>query len=85
MLYCLARPLSVGVFCVSVLVVVPADMSHRIAVVDRDLEAMHRRPDRYGLGADWGYAPAQYLSRKLHGCPCGYAGDPEKECTCSPT
>jgi magnesium chelatase family protein len=20
-----------------------------------------------------------------HGCPCGYAGDPEKECTCSPT
>jgi magnesium chelatase family protein len=20
-----------------------------------------------------------------HGCPCGYAGDPEKECTCGPT
>jgi magnesium chelatase family protein len=21
----------------------------------------------------------------MNPCPCGYAGDPEKECTCSPT
>lgn len=28
---------------------------------------------------------AQYCSYKLHGCPCGYYGDPVKECTCSST
>ena len=28
---------------------------------------------------------AQYLSEKLHGCPCGYYGDSERECTCSMT
>jgi magnesium chelatase family protein len=60
-------------------------MSHRIAVVDYDLEVTHRRLGRYGPGADWDCAHAQYLSKELHGCPCGYAGDPEKECTCSPT
>ena len=27
---------------------------------------------------------AQYLSEKLHGCPCGYWGDPEHACSCSP-
>ena len=27
---------------------------------------------------------ARYLSEKLHGCPCGYYGDPEHGCTCSP-
>jgi hypothetical protein len=26
-----------------------------------------------------------HLSKRLHGCPCGYARDPEKECTCSGT
>ena len=26
---------------------------------------------------------AQYCSCELHGCPCGYYGDPVKECTCS--
>ena len=28
---------------------------------------------------------AQCCSYKLHGCPCGYNGDPVKECTCSST
>ena len=28
---------------------------------------------------------AKYLSKRLHGCPCGYNGDPEHECTCSAT
>ncbi len=22
---------------------------------------------------------------RLHGCPCGFYGDPQKECTCSPS
>ncbi len=26
----------------------------------------------------------QYLSRKPHGCPCGWHGDANHECTCSP-
>ena len=28
---------------------------------------------------------AQYLSEKLHGCPCGYYGDNERDCSCSMT
>jgi hypothetical protein len=64
---------------------VPPDMSHRIVVVDRDPEVMHRRPGKYGPGADRGYECVGYLSKKLHGCPCGYAGDPEQECTCGPS
>jgi hypothetical protein len=81
----LTRPLGAGVFCETVHVFVPSDMSHRIVVVDRDLEVMHRRFGKYDLDARRGYALVRYLSKKLHGCPCGYAGDPEKECTCSPT
>jgi magnesium chelatase family protein len=30
-----------------------------------------------------GQGPHDYPNRKLHGCPCGYFGDPVKECTCS--
>ena len=59
-----------GIYCVSVLVFVPSDMSHRIAGADHDLEVMRCSVDRYDLGADWGYAPVRYLSKKLHGCPC---------------
>src|SRR5947209_10592944 len=32
-----------------------------------------------------GHMPAQYCNWYLHGCPCGYYGDPVKECTCSST
>jgi hypothetical protein len=38
---------------------------------------------------DWGFVSdcdfVGHLSNELHGCPCGYAGDTEKECTCSST
>jgi Magnesium chelatase, subunit ChlI len=30
-----------------------------------------------------GHRHAQYCNCELHGCPCGYYGDPVKECTCS--
>jgi hypothetical protein len=79
-----APSLGVDVSCVNVLVSVPSDMSHRIVVVDRDLAVIHRRLDSYGSGAHRGCVHARYLSTELHGCPCGYAGDPEKECTCGP-
>ena len=30
-----------------------------------------------------GRSAANYLYCYLHGCPCGYAGDPTRECSCS--
>ncbi len=37
---------------------------------------------------EWTYSipsPASSCNSYLHGCPCGYFGDPVKECTCSTT
>ncbi len=37
-----------------------------------------------GVTALGGYAAAQdYLDCSLHGCPCGYLGDPVRECRCA--
>jgi magnesium chelatase family protein len=38
-----------------------------------------------GMTVLWLRKQENYPNRNLHGCPCGYNGDPVKECTCSST
>ena len=44
-----------------------------------------RRPGRRDRASPRRRGCVEYLSSLLHGCPCGYFGDSERECTCSMT
>src|SRR5450756_187279 len=61
------------------------DMQCRSAVVVHSRAAGLHTVRRFGLASRLHYGCEQYLSKKPHGCPCGYYGDSERECTCSMT
>jgi hypothetical protein len=53
------------------------DMKCRSGVVVHSRAAVFHTVRRFGLAFRLHYDLAKYLSKKLHGCPCGYYGEPE--------
>jgi hypothetical protein len=64
---------------------VPPDTSRRSGAAGRSSVTVRHTARRPDLASRSRGECMNHRNCFLHGCPCGYAGDPEKECTCSPT
>jgi magnesium chelatase family protein len=60
-------------------------MNHRNGGLISNCGGLHRMTHTLGRARLCHHGRERYLSEKLHGCPCGYAGDPEHDCPCSST